>query len=326
MSVRHRLPDDPGRGRRPRTPAFTETVGTVSDVRDDTFSLLTRSGAAVTIRRADVVALRVVPPAPSRRAAPHLALSAEDVQRLMVDAWPPMEQATLGGWLLRAARGFTGRGNSALAIGDPGLPLPAAVDAVEEWYAARGLPANLVLVGEVGFDHWASPLGEELRRRGYQPRVPTLTLTAAAREVSSAADGPPGVSVELGAGLEDGWFVAYRRYRPVDEEAARAILVGSPEQVFATIRDHDEVVGIGRLGLAHAWGGIAAMWVEPGHRRAGLARAMVGALAAAATAHGARSLHLQTDSDNPAALALYESLGFVRHHAYVNILRPAPTG
>ncbi len=190
MSVRHRLPVGPEPGGEPRTTPFTETVGTVSDVRDDTFSLLTRSGRSVTIRRADVVALRVVPPAPSRRGAPHLALSAEDVQRLMVDAWPPMERARLGGWLLRASRGFTGRGNSALALGDPGRPLAEAVDAVEQWYAARRLPANLVLVGEVGFDHWATPLGEELRRRGYRARVHTHTLTAAAREVAMAADTP----------------------------------------------------------------------------------------------------------------------------------------
>ena len=131
--------------------------------------------------------------------------------------------------------------------------------------------------------------------------------------------------VELGGELTDEWFTAYRAYREVDDEAARAILTGSPAQVFATLRDDDgTVVGIGRLGLAAAWGGIAAMWVAPAARRRGIATGMMAALARAADRAGAASLHLQTDTDNTSALALYERHGFERHHAYVN-LRQAPT-
>ncbi len=131
--------------------------------------------------------------------------------------------------------------------------------------------------------------------------------------------------VELGGELTDEWFTAYRAYREVDDEAARAILTGSPAQVFATVRDDDgTVVGIGRLGLAAAWGGIAAMWVAPAARRRGIATGMMAALARAADRAGAASLHLQTDTDNTSALALYERHGFERHHAYVN-LRRAPT-
>ena len=49
---------------------------------------------------------------------------------------------------------------------------------------------------------------------------------------------------------------------------------------------------------------------------------MLGALARAAERAGAASLHLQTDTDNTTALALYERHGFERHHAYVNLSRP----
>ena len=316
--VRHRLQERDERSGSP----FTETVGTLVDVTDDTFSLLTRNGTTVRIRRSDVVVAKVVPPPPVRRGAPHRAVSAEDLQRLMVDAWPPIEREALGDWVLRAARGFTGRGNSALAVGDPGGALADAVDAVEHWYAARGLPSNLVLVGEPGFDHRATPLGAELVERGYHARVQTLTLTAAAREVAStAAAAPRGWDVALGAELTPSWLAAYGRYRTADEETVRAVLTGSPEQVFASVMRAGRAVAVGRLGLAHAWGGIAAMWVDPAMRRTGVATAVVGALAAAASARGIRSLHLQTDTDNPGALALYESVGFAPHHGYVNISR-----
>jgi N-acetylglutamate synthase len=64
------------------------------------------------------------------------------------------------------------------------------------------------------------------------------------------------------------------------------------------------------------------MWVDPAARRQGLASRLLTALARSAADSGAASLHLQTDSDNAAALALYERRGFERHHAYFNLARP----
>ncbi len=104
------------------------------------------------------------------------------------------------------------------------------------------------------------------------------------------------------------------------------MLTGSPEQVFASATDHlaaGEVVGIGRLGLAAAWGGVAAMWVAPRARRRGLATALLTSLAEEAARRGACvSLHLQTDRDNLGALALYRAAGFVPHHEYVTLRQP----
>ena len=326
--VRHRLEHpDPLSGA-----TLTDVVGDLLRADAGILVVRTRRGE-VRVPRALVTVVKEIPPTPSRRGAPHRALSVEDLQRVMVGAWPAMETERLGDWLLRASRGFTQRANSVVAVGSPGMPLPAALDAVERWYAARGLPPNLTVAGPVGFDPAADEVGVEALRRGYTARVPTLTLTAPTRLIANhppreARSGPLAVggsqSVEVGGELTDGWLTAYRSYRPVDEVAARAILTGSPEQVFATVRgDEGAVVGIGRLGLASAWGGVAAMWVAPAARRQGLASALLTALAAAAAQRGAASLHLQTDADNTAALRLYERRGFERHHAYVNLSRGA---
>ena len=325
--VRHRLerPD-------PLTGAtLSDAVGELVADDDGILVVRTRRGD-VRVPRADVTALKEVPPSPSRRGKPHRALSVEDLQRVMVGAWPAMETARLGDWVLRASRGFTQRANSVVTAGSPGIPVPAALDTVEAWYAERALPANLTLAGPVGFDPADDEVGVEALRRGYAARVPTLTLTAPTRLIADlppaqASPGPAGVRgpqpVEVGPELTDAWFTAYRAYRDVDDVAARAILTGSPGQVFATARDdHGTVVGIGRLGLAAAWGGIAAMWVAPRARRRGIATGMLGALARAAGRSGAASLHLQTDTDNTTALALYERHGFERHHCYVNLRLP----
>ena len=110
--VRHRLAD-----------GLNDALGEVVALDESSVSVATRRGLQV-VRRAAVVAAKEVPPAPSRRGAPHLAVSMADLQRVMVDGWPPLERASLGGWMLRAAGGFTGRANSVLPLGDPGLPLP----------------------------------------------------------------------------------------------------------------------------------------------------------------------------------------------------------
>ena len=310
---------------------LTDAVGELVGDADGILVVLTRRGE-VRVPRDAVTAVKEIPPSPSRRGKPHRALSVEDLQRVMVGAWPAMETARLGDWVLRASRGFTQRANSVMTAGSPGIPVPAALDTVQRWYAERDLPANLTLAGPVGFDPADDQVGAEALRRGYVARVATLTLTAPTRLIADLApgdapDGAPGVagpqSVEVGAELTDEWFTAYRAYREVDDEAARAILTGSPAQAFATVRDDDgTVIGIGRLGLSAAWGGIAAMWVDPAARRRRIATRMLAALARAADRAGAASLHLQTDTDNTTALALYERHGFERHHAYVNLRRP----
>ena len=66
------------------------------------------------------------------------------------------------------------------------------------------------------------------------------------------------------------------------------------------------------------------MWVDPAARRRGIAhRGCWPPSPARPTGPARRRLHLQTDTDNTSALALYERHGFERHHAYVNLSRPS---
>ena len=79
-----------------------------------------------------------------------VAISIPALEAAAAGGWRPAEEAALGGWLLRAAEGFTGRANSALAVGDPGLPLAAATAKVRDWYRARGLPAMIATAFPLG--------------------------------------------------------------------------------------------------------------------------------------------------------------------------------
>ena len=79
-----------------------------------------------------------------------------------------------------------------------------------------------------------------------------------------------------------------------------AYLDGRPAGCGGIRRHEDDVAEIKRL------------WVDPGHRRRGVARAVVLGLEAEAVRLGYRALMLETGVRQPEAIALYEALGY--HH------------
>ena len=249
-----------------------------------------------------------------------MPVSIGELEAVAARGWRAPEEAPLGRWLLRAARGFTGRANSALAAGDPGVPLADAAASVRAWYAARGLPAMIAVPYPLGRPG-DSPVNGFLDRHGWSTRPgPAVVMTAAAAEV--ARSGPAG-EAELHPEPDEAWLglYHYRGQRP--PPIARRLLLSAPFQAFARIRRDGATVAIGRVAVADGWGGLTAVEVHPGHRRAGLATAITAALARAAAGHGAASLYLQVEEGNQAARALYARAGFTDHHGYHYRVAPA---
>jgi N-acetylglutamate synthase len=242
-----------------------------------------------------------------------------ELEAVAAKGWRAPEEAPLGQWLLRAAQGFTGRANSALAVGDPGMPLGAALRSVRDWYAARGLPAMVAVPHPLG-RQGDSEVDRFLQQRGWRVRPgPAVVMTA---PVARVARSGPVSGVELHTEPGPAWLGRYhyrgRRLPPM----ARRLLLSAPSQAFASIRRGGDTVAIGRVAVADGWGGLTAVEVDPGHRRAGLATAITAALAGAA-AHGAACLYVQVEEGNEAARALYLRCGFTDHHRYHYRIAPA---
>lgn len=273
-----------------------------------------------------LIAGKPVPPAPARRGAPHLAIGAEALEDVAADGWRPFETAWIGavgrGWRLRAAGGFTGRANSVLTTGDPGVPVPQAVDQAQRWYAERGLPARFAVTWARGTapDERGGALDAELARRGYALDTPTLVLVAAGREVAAAVlrpgSTPPGLRAETCEQPDEGWLALYRyRGRPLPDDARR-LLLSAPAQTFVSVRDAGATVAVGRGASSRGWTGVTAMQVAGSHQRRGLGREVLGAVAAWGLERGDRSAYLQVAEANTEARRLYASVGFVTHHGY----------
>lgn len=247
-------------------------------------------------------------------------ISIEDLERAAAPGWRGVEEEPLGGWLLRAAEGFTGRANSALAAGDPGLPVASAAERVTAWYRARGLPPMIAVPYPAAEPH-RSALDAALAGLGWTRRARPATVMIAAADGVAAAGVPAGI--DIGDEPDDAWLARYHYAGTQLPPVARQVLASAPWQAFASVREGGATVAIGRVAAAGSWAGLTAIEVDPRCRRRGLGAAVTAALAAAARRRGADWLYLQVEDDNAAARALYAKLGFADHHGYHYRVGPA---
>ncbi|MFE1324956.1 GNAT family N-acetyltransferase [Streptomyces sp. NPDC058735] len=299
---------------------FTDTVGVLTSWDNDVLLITRRSGESVHIPESALVAGKVVPAAPARRRGP--AASYEELARVAARAWRPVESERLGDWELRAASGFTRRANSALPLGDPGLPLDEALGAVRRWYGERGLPAYVQTA--TGAEGAQELLGARLEERGWVREVTAELWTGPLAPLTDRGDP---ARVALSRQADEAWLARYRRTGVSD--AALRVLGSGPSVWFASVPSAAKgtpPAAIGRCVVDGRWAGFAAVEVDPAVRRRGLATAVMAALARQALADGASAAWLQVEAGNEGARALYAGMGFAPHHAYHHYRAPGAGG
>lgn len=256
-----------------------------------------------------------------------------DLERAAAVHWRGTQEERLGGWLLRAAEGLTGRANSALPLADPGMPLDEALAAVTGWYRARGLPPMIAVPQPLGgpataevreSDPASFDLDNQLSERSWPTRPgPAYHMTANLADVAAAPRMPHGTEFRVDAEPDDGWLGLFHdggqwRKSPV----SRKLLMSAPAQAFVSIRSGQHVMATGRLSIGAGWAGITAVEVDPGHRRGGLGTALTLGICAEAARRGVSRVFLQVETKNSAAMALYERCGFGYSHRYHYRLAP----
>ncbi len=314
-AVRYRAGERDGR------PLHTDAVGDVA-VHDETVVVTTRRGPVV-IARADVVAARVVPPAVPRRAS---WAAVARLEELCADAWPAAAEERMGAWRLRAAGGWTGRANSALALGDPGRPVPAALDAVRAFAERHGIPPVVAAPAGSPWDRAVAAEGWTLNTaHAAGAEVAVLVADLRALTGDAAGDGTGPVAVELpDRPAEDWWALGLRGGRPTPVQRRVLDPGGDPPTAFALARAADGTP-VGQVRAAVVADHLHLSWllVVPEQRRRGLASALTAAAAAWGRERGARFGVLQVALHNEGARALYARTGWTEHHRY-RYLVPGP--
>ncbi len=273
------------RYRRPAgsVPPLTDAVGHLL-ARDPVVQVQTKTGAVVEFAPTDVVALRVLTDAPVRTA------QIRSLEHAAAAGWPGIEQAWLGGWLLRAGHGTTFGANSALPLDISAQisTLPAIVD----WYTHRDLTPRLA----IGDRLLALPAGLKVEH----------TERVLVRDVSTRE---PDRSIALSARPDDAWLRLYNREIP--DAVLTAVVDG--ELAFGTYPG----AAVARAAVTDApdgtrWVGLSAIRAVDDISPTGPAARLCEALLAWGAGRGATRGYVRvpdTDQTTPA-----ESLGFRLHH------------
>lgn len=300
-------------GQRDGRPLLSETLGHLEDMSKTELTIRTSAGT-VQVPLATVTIGKRVPDQrrPARREVAALEIAASA-------GWPAPITGTIGQWLLRSAGGWTGRANSALPVGDPGMPVDQAIEAVVRWYAGHGQPAliNVPLP-------YAARLDAVLAASGWQHRPPTRVETMGVPELIAATPERPELpAVTLSPSPSPAWLEIVAGRKGGLPDAALHILTSVDQIRFAEVHaDTGELLAIARGAVTSGWLGISVVEVVPAARRRGLARHAIGALARWSAGVGASRVYLQVEERNARARALYAKLGFTLHHTYLTRYLP----
>lgn len=273
---------------------MTDLLGVCTSWDDQACVVQPETGPAVTIRLADVVSGKPVPPRPSVRQR----VSAREAEGHALVMWPTVTTRQLGEWVLRSETAPRGRllkrANSALALGDPGVPLDDALAAVVGFYAPRGRePMVQVEAGSTAHRHATDRAWTEVEGGASTFLLGSVARALRACGTSGSPTGPSPVLVE-------------------DGPRAHVVLEGD-----------GGVVAQGRAAIDGDWLGVHSLAVDEDRRRSGLATVLMAELLDWGASRGATTLWLHVEVGNGPALALYERLGLLPHHDLAYLRAPA---
>jgi GNAT superfamily N-acetyltransferase len=234
------------------------------------------SGDPVTIRLADIVSGKPVPPRPSVRHR----VSPLDAQLRGLALFPDLETEPVGDWLLRRSPTATARrANSVLAF------VPAGVEGAYERVVAHYERPVAAVLPDSAEDELFRSRGWVTESHDADTQFQLASVALVRRSLSRS-----------------------RQARP----AAVEVVETRPGVVEARIGA--EASGV--AAYADDWVGFRSIQVAPEQRRRGLGLAVMGALIEWGAEQGATTAYLQVLGDNAPALELYAGLGFATHHSY----------
>ncbi|AHH94306.1 GNAT family N-acetyltransferase [Kutzneria viridogrisea] len=227
------------------------------------------------------------------------------LENLCADAWPAVAEERVGQWRMRAAGGFTGRANSTLTAGDPGVELGQALGSAAEFARRHGIDPKLHVTVGAELERALPGQGWELDL-DHPGGVESLVMTGRVADLA----GPARAAVVLDEARADWWRLATGVEDP--PSPVRHVLSSAKTTGFGMIDGVGSVRGAVVEDLLH----IARLSVRPEFRRRGLARDLIAALANWALELGATRCALQVAEHNTAAISLYAGLGCTEHHRY----------
>ena len=279
--------------------AVTDVIGILEGA--DPVGVRSTDGHLTEVSPDRVVALKALNPRPIRtseiRALEHAAAR----------GWPGVEQEWIDGWLLRFGHGFTGRANAAVPL-EESASLDS-LDAITEWYSARGRQTILLLPDRLGSvpQYWQS--WNEVQVLAAD--IDNLTLPSGPSMVVVHSEPTPL------------WLSGYHyRGHPVPPPAAEVLSAVHGQVGFGYLGSPvDPPIAVTRAAVTEApdgnrWVGLTAVEVAAMHRGHGVGPLICAEMIRWGHDRGATHTYVQVAAENVGALSMYRRMGFVDHHRY----------
>ena len=225
------------------------------------------------------------------------------VEETCLNAFPSLNQIILRGWLLRFSGGWSRRTNSANPLHSGCAGVETVIGMIETLYRRKKLP-TLFRVPSL-----AAECDRTLEAIGYTREGESCVIYGDIIAIAAAVD----PSVELMQRPTPEWFAAmvkFQGYGPQQLATYRRIIHAlALPAAFAALRLNDRLVSLAYGAVHERLLCYESVITDPHHRGQGLARRVIGALAAWAHDAGAAGACLQVEASNTPARRLYTRIG-----------------
>ena len=236
----------------------------------------------------------------------------------IVNAWPSVTTLFAEGCVIRFAGGYSGRANAVSALRPQTQLSEALLDWAEALYRDEGLPPCVRVTPLM-----ADGTQGALEARGYRVRDRSMGMIAALLPFARLP-GESGLKHQPVADVA--WVRGVSALQSGNKKDADSALMAIVSRIrllasFATISAAGQPVGHGMTVIERGLAELGAIILAPEARGRGLGRALVAGLMRFAYEQGAAQAYLQVEHGNAAAIALYESLGFVPVYTYATMVK-----
>jgi len=238
------------------------------------------------------------------------------IEELAANAWPALVNQHVDGWRFRFQYDVTRRANSVLPNGLGNLSLEDKLNLAESFYRHKSLPSRFQICPA------SQPieLDEILNKRGYQATAHTCVQIAEMDYLLKQTDDCDVSRLEINDSFDDPWFDLYcpiEQFGELQHQMRKNILSRiAPATGYAQLKINDQLAAIGVGVIERGWLGVFGMFTSEKFRRQQAATQILRALAMWGQRQGVENLYLQVMKDNPAALSLYQRVGFETLYDY----------
>lgn len=239
----------------------------------------------------------------------------------LVNAWPAFETQIVDAWIVRFAKGYSKRANSASPLSAGATLDEAAIDQIVSQFEAHGLRPTFRLTGLEADD-----ADERLAKRGLVEFEPTFGMVAALSDITIETQVAVEPSVVIEPRPKGQWLKEVAGSYGGDK-AGHTVLKEIVERIrqpaaFATLHLDERPAAWGLAVAERGFVGLFDIVVAPELRGLGLGRQMVCALTSWGRNAGAAHAYLQVREDNDVARDLYRAVGFTDAYRYTHRVMP----